>query len=358
MTRTLKAALAAAAALLCAMPAGATGYTFSLLGDRPFAAPGQTYATGINNSGTVVGYSGDPGLNITSFTYSNGVFDVAIPTFPFDYAGSDTVLGISNDGKMVGYYVAGEATPFGPRYRYVPFEYDGGQFTLLPPGPNAIDPNNLGVGPFGVNISGQIAGDYVDAGWNNHGLLYSGGAYTVLDYPGTGVPGSMIDNTQAFGINDLGEVVGCYDGPGAGFNGHAFTYTGGVYASLTVAGARDTCASGVNNHGAVAGTYFDDLSYWGTHHGFVFENGVYQLVDDSGLPGGVQDAFITGINDLGQLSGYYYDDTFAVHSFIASPDLAAPAPEPAAWMLMLTGFGLAGVRLRRQARGSGVVANT
>jgi hypothetical protein len=39
-----------------------------------------------------------------------------------------------------------------------------------------------------------------------HGFLYSGGSYTSIDVPGATGKGG----TQAFGINDAGQIVGTY----------------------------------------------------------------------------------------------------------------------------------------------------
>src|SRR6516164_5232068 len=56
---------------------------------------------------------------------------------------------------------------------------------------------------FGINASGQIVGSYSNAS-GIHGFLYSNGTYTALDDPlATG-------GTLALGINDLGQIVGEY----------------------------------------------------------------------------------------------------------------------------------------------------
>ena len=55
----------------------------------------------------------------------------------------------------------------------------------------------------GINESGQIVGDYVDAAGNDHGFLYSDGSYTTLAPPGS-------TWTEAYGINAQGEIVGTF----------------------------------------------------------------------------------------------------------------------------------------------------
>src|SRR5438309_1498421 len=76
---------------------------------------------------------------------------------------------------------------------------------------------------YGINASGQIVGQYHDAG-GDHGFLYSGATYATLNDP-LGANG-----TYAEGINDAGQIVGYYiDG---NFTQHGFLYSGGVFTTL------------------------------------------------------------------------------------------------------------------------------
>ena len=86
----------------------------------------------------------------------------------------------------------------------------------------------LGTQAFGINDRGQIVGQYVDGNHVDHGFVYSGGTYTTLSGPfGMGA-------TQALGINDRGQIVGGYEdlslvpGPiaGAGLPGLILAGTG------------------------------------------------------------------------------------------------------------------------------------
>jgi probable HAF family extracellular repeat protein len=357
MARLAAGLLAGAAACVVGAGSASAHYTFALLGDQPFSVFGQTRATGINNSGVVAGYSEMLGGSTSGFVYANGTFSNPFTSLPDNFANDISISGISNNGDLVGAYLTGESTPHGPVYRLVPYLYTAAAFTVLPPGPNALEPDNLGFAPQAVNDSLQVAGFYLDANWEDHGLRSSPTGYDVIDYPGSYTPGGASGDAVS-GLNDQGVMTGFYVSQDQnGNNYHGFVDNGGTFTDLFVPGSRNTIASGVNNLGVVAGYYLDNTSFWGTHHGFLYANGVYQLIDDSSLPGGVQDAYFTGINDLGQVSGYYADDNFDIHSFVASP--GAAVPEPAAWALITVGIGLAGLGLRagRRARHDGTTTS-
>jgi uncharacterized membrane protein len=56
----------------------------------------------------------------------------------------------------------------------------------------------------GINDAGQIVGFFVGPG--EHGfLLDTGGSFTQIDVPGA-------RSTEAFGINDAGQIVGSFFG--------------------------------------------------------------------------------------------------------------------------------------------------
>jgi len=74
-----------------------------------------------------------------------------------------------------------------------------------------------------------------------------------------------------------------------------------------------TQAFGSNNLREIVGDYTDSM---GTMHGFVYIGGVFYTVDDpSGVPGGT---VINGVNDLGQLVGFYADANDNVIGFVAT----------------------------------------
>jgi len=141
--------------------------------------------------------------------------------------------------------------------------------------PAAGTASHQGTLPFGINASGAIVGEYLDAGGNLHGFLLSGGQYGNLDDP-LGVQGSF-----ANGINDLGQVAGAY------------------------------------------------LDASGSPHGYVLSGGQFATVDDpAGAPPG-QGSAANGINDSGQLVGVYFDAAGLGHGYLATPTEGNSASAPA-----------------------------
>ncbi len=95
---------------------------------------------------------------------------------------------------------------------------------------------------FGINNAGQIVGGYDFA----HGFLYSGGTYTTFD---DGTAG-----TTAWGINDLGQIIGQFTNNGV-VNG--FLLSGGTFTTLVDTDPRAvaTGARDINNRGEIVGIF-------------------------------------------------------------------------------------------------------
>ena len=160
---------------------------------------------------------------------------------------------------------------------------------------------------FGINASGQIVGEYIDASNHTHGFLYSNGTYTTLDDPSASATGG----TVALGINDLGQIVGNY---GDASGGHGFLYNNGSYTTLNDPFATtSTTAFGINDAGQIVGFY---LGNDGNFHGFLYDpnSGIsppyFNLADP-----GTQGTFARGINAAEQIAGTYQNAS-GVHGFL------------------------------------------
>jgi uncharacterized membrane protein len=143
---------------------------------------------------------------------------------------------------------------------------------------------------YGINDSGQIVGLFYDA-TGFHGFLKDGDAFVVIDVPG--------GFTEAFGINRKGRIVGS--------NGSAgFLKKGDHVTFITVPGSFFTTAWGINDKDQIVGTFADGT---GTH-GFL-RAGTFASIDS---PGALFTE-ATGINKAGLIVGNAYDaDGF--HGFL------------------------------------------
>ena len=257
-----------------------------------------SYATGISGSGVVVGYYWDDSGGEYVFRNSGGTYSY------LPYPSNAYIIhpyGINSIGNVAGIYGTFDGEQHG-------FYYTSSTgYTLL---------DNPAAGPdgftdaFGINDAGKIVGCFGD-GMRTYGFIFDStrGTYTTLVDPHSTV------ETIAYGINSKNEVVGSYD------NGshHGFFYSGGNFTTLDAPGASastgGTEAVGINAAGQIVGVYYDAA---GLRHGFLYDHGVYQTIDD---PLGSFGTVLTGINDQGSIVGYYFDST-GTHGFVAKQGLA------------------------------------
>jgi probable HAF family extracellular repeat protein len=121
-----------------------------------------------------------------------------------------------------------------------------------------------------------------------HGFLLSGGSYTTLNDP------LATNGTRAFGINDMGQIVGTYN---TSDGTHAFLYSGGVFTTIDDPVTGHTFAYGINNNGAVAGTLSDGTG----NHGFLRVSGP----NPPPPAGTTADMILRGSNSSSAIAGQY-----------------------------------------------------
>lgn len=217
-----------------------------------------------------------------------------------------------------------------------PFLYDHGTVTDL---------GTLG-GHFGydgfaeaINKQGQIVGwsntGAVDANQNpiHHAFLYENGVMTDL---ASALPG----NSQARGINDLGQVVGEIEEVGA------FLYANNVLRIIGTGIAYD-----INNSGQIAfwpdaiaiTSRGDTVSPSDPRERAILITGGQRIYLDTLLPADsgwtLERAY--DINDKGQIVGRGHRNG-EQHAFLL--DAASIIPEPPAYLTLLVGFGVLGMR--------------
>jgi probable HAF family extracellular repeat protein len=157
---------------------------------------------------------------------------------------------------------------------------------------------------FGINNLGQIVGG-TGAYPNTVGFLLSAGSFSTFS-----VPGAYL--TQANGINDSGQIVG-YDKSPANSYSLGFLLSGGGYTTLDVPGDFLSGSNGINDSGVVVGDSLTDyyFGYTGTYHGYSYSGGTYTQIDDPSV--GPRDPPVIGttatnaegINNEGEIVGAY-----------------------------------------------------
>ena len=268
-------------------------------------------ANDINNLGQVVGstYIANPNgqhVGFHAFLYSNGsIQDI----YSIGYFRSAN--GINDLGQIVG--ESGQS--------YYKYTY-GDSWTILPP---LIGTNNSSTGN-AINNLGQIAFD---------STIHDGiSSYTFLI------------GTSILAINDNGSVVGSLSYGPTGFV-KAFLYSNGSTIDLGMLnGGNNSGAFGLNNLGQVVGWaqvgqvpsngYFEQ-------HSFLYSDGAMQDLETLvGPDSGWKFNEARDINDLGQIVGYGINPDGYNRAFLLNP-----IPEPSALSFLIVSSILLTSRKRR-----------
>ena len=268
----------------------ATDYRYSRI-DVPNSS--LTIVRGINARGDIIGfYVGLDGVG-HDFLLRNGAFS------NIDYPGDASARAMNARGDIVGAF--GDAS--------------GGHAFLLRDGKfTKIDyPGASSTIAFGINNTGDITGQYVTASGVVRGFILSNGAFHTVYVnggPNIGVHGAQ-DNGRVL----IGDVVLTSDQSTRGYR-----KLSNDVLLLEPPGTIFPCshARAVNERGDIAGAFGIVNSAAECHapnHGFVFRDGVYDVID----PPGSHDTFVFGMNDDGIVVGVLTDQFGHVHGFKARP---------------------------------------
>jgi probable HAF family extracellular repeat protein len=311
-----------AASLVKPEPSYAGSYNFTTF-DYPYSSPDQlvTMATGINNSGTIVGLYNQ---TINNPWTQPGFIRDGIPSAysSFSYPGTETnsnwsflPISINDNGVIAGSYFLNSSP-------------GNGSFGFIKVGDNYSSfsyPNATFTYAYGINNSNQVVGftsDFIS-------FVKDGDNFTSFNYPADG------SGTHAYGINDKGQIVGVYTATSLSSYYRGFVKDGNNYSSFDLPG-NGAIAYGINNSGQIVGTYQDDRN---VKHGFIINGDTITTLD---YPGGLQTE-VFGINDNGDIVGYGYAGG-NVFGFVASP-----TPVPPSVLLFASGLiGLVGLRRCRK----------
>jgi hypothetical protein len=294
--------------------------------------------------------------------------------------------GISNTGQVVGTQVDANNVPTGDNYTgtatstnplpaaagQTAFGINGagdvvggsGSSAFYLPNGGALQTLTTPAGAnnaFGINDLGNIVGQYT-AGANTPGFYLpnaSSTSFTTLNEP----IGITPDIVNAQGINNKGLIVGFYqgnDGQAHGFDAKIASASGGTLVGTAIADPTIPNVPGepgatfvfsqvlsVNDNGIAVGYYGDSTA---SQHGFHYNTttGAYTFLDDPAA------AFSNGV-EATQITGIsnsgeiagFYTDAGG----IAHSFTAVPVPEPSTWAMMLAGLtGLGFVARRSRSR--------
>ena len=313
--------VAAAAAVLGAGAAEAA--TLTAIASDPLAS--NTSVLGVNNAGWMtgsvvvggqtLGFIRDAGGTYTTFSINTNTYG----------------RGIDNHNNVIG-YATDASDSFATDNEYV--RASNGAVTILQ-NPNTSTPLR-GIGQ-NANDAGVIVGDYLSGAGDTPpqiGFTLNGSTFTSIQVPGS-------SRTSARAIENDGTVAGwaIVGGVDEGFIdiGGVFTYYQDPNAT---AGNQGTLFENINNNGLVSGMWKD---VDGNDHAFEF-NSLTDVFTEISVAGAANvDAF--GINDHGDVV-LTTDIERGPNNFIYN---ANGVPEPATWAIMLSGFfGLGSVLRRRR----------
>ena len=261
---------------------------------------------GINDEGQIVGYFGSGAAGHPNKGYLIPPFTRLFLNENFPGSVQTQVTGENNHGVTVGFWSSmNNASQVNDNHGFVDV---GGHFRTadFPTGSPAVPPVDQ---LLGVNDSNVAVGFYTDAAGNNHGYEYdinSGRFGTVTE--------AGVTSLTAAAINNRGDVAGFYTNPGNGSTDAFVKFENRTFIDLAVPGAASTMALGVNNYDEVVGVYSDAA---GNMHGFTWtpRHG-FTTVDN---PHGLGTTTINGVNDHGQLVGFYVDANGNTDGFLATP---------------------------------------
>ena len=275
-----------------------------------------TYATAINDAGTITGFYADITNVLHGFLRTTGgtITKVDVPGAG-NGAGQGTMpANISKNGTIAGTYV----------------DVNGIShiFLLNPRGlVTKIDAPGAGTGAgqgtfmgwaSTLTQNGALSGYYLDAGNVAHGLFRA--YYSTLfpfDAPGAGWKAGQ--GTYAWSINNAMQITGAFEDSLGVMHGYV-RYANGSYRMFDVPGAgrasgQGTVPEGINLHGVIVGNF---INTYGEGRGFrrAWGGSMKRFrVPDAGTGVGQGTIPLTN-NKSGVTTGSYFDSNFVMHGFL------------------------------------------
>lgn len=239
-------------------------------------------AYGVNDAGQVVGYATNAASQSRAFLWQNGMMS-DLGTLG---GVASQANGLNAAGRVVGYSRIGAGSVHHATF------WNGTAVIDLTPDLPAPDTS---VG-YAVNAADHVAGA-LTAGGIPRAFIWSAGVVTLLpDLTGAGA--------FAFGLNDVGQVVGAAYSPDVtplGQMAHAVSWQDGAITDLgLLPGDEDSSAVAVNSAGQIVGSSgrTDPDTYEAQYRPFLHSGGVM-----TAIPAPSGEAYASDINDSGVVVG-------------------------------------------------------
>jgi hypothetical protein len=204
-----------------------------------------------------------------------------------------TPTDINDNGAIVGLLSSGS----GANFHDTGFLLSGGKFTSF------RFPGSADTFPQDINKQGVIVGSFDTAtGSGQRAFMVHNGVFKQVT-----IPGFPDAPAIATGINELGDIVGPFNGNGSDFG---FLLHQGKLTIISFPGAQGgTFPNSIDNQGVVVGTYH--LTEDDADHGFMWKNGVFTNIVFPGSGSTTPNK----INDNGDIVGTYVDSSIISHGF-------------------------------------------
>jgi hypothetical protein len=336
--RHLRATALASGALIAAVALAATGCSSVQGADDSVALAGATGTTGlssnmagsyqivklndshdetfnqllgINNEGIIVGYfgSGAAGHPNRGYTLVPPFAQHSFLNENFPRSAQTQVTGLNDRGVTVGFWST-QNTASMTDNNFGFYEQDGRFHDVNFPIGDAASPpvDQL----LGVNNRGIAVGFFTNSAGLSRGYEYNirTHRFTRVEIPGRGLGPSL----TAAAINNRGDVAGFYNKTSTQVDAF-LELRSGRFITLAYPGAAMTQAFGVNDSDEVVGTYTTGTGNAAVTHGFTWWDGKYTSVNISGA----SSTAINGVNDEGDLVGFFTDAKGNTDGLVALP---------------------------------------
>jgi len=253
-------------------------YTITELRHPEAGATSNSYATDVNNRGEVCGMGRSAQTGAWASVWFNGAHTALPDGEGFEYS---SAWAINEAGLVVGQ----AGTPAG--LRAIVWDVNGP--VLLPPLHNQSQSRAKG-----VNAAGVVCGmSQISSGGDFFAVSWTDGVPTYLG----DIPGGT-EESNAYGINDLGQVVG--DSVASNERDMACLFDDGAIIQLgdLPGGHVDSTAYEISNSGATVGFSYVSIT---SEHAFLWRSGT--MTDLGDLPGGWDESEANAVNESGQVAG-------------------------------------------------------